>query len=581
MKARTGYRSTKGTRWGRLKLLAAGMTLLVALFFVACGGDSSSRARSDDMAPPEQQVLRLRLGSDPRTIDPHLASTATDTTVVKPLFAGLFTYDQNLNVVPNLARGVPSSENGGISRDGLTYTIDLRKDAKWSDGKPVTANDFVYSLQRALDPKLASPYASFLYSIEGAREYNTALGTANAPKNPSDAELAALRDRLGVHANDDYTLVYRLREPDPSFLNRLALWTAYPVRKDVVEQHGARWTEPANFVGNGPFKLARWDREQRLVLEPNPYWFGEKVALTRLELIIIADEAAAYAAYLADELDVAPVPAAARREVSSPGSPLHPQFRRVNELATFALWMNGAAAPFDNMKVRQAIGMAIDRNALVEGVLQGAGRATTTWIAPGQPGHNPELGKQYEFNPAKAKQLLAEAGYPDGQGLPRITFLWVANDANRLQGQFIEDQLRRNLGIEVTSEYVDSRTYGSRFGEKQYQVLVQRWIADWPYPDNWLPELFRTGATNNRVAYSNPRFDDLVASAARELNDKKRLELYDKAQKLILDEAAVIPLYNRDQHILVKPWVRDLVVTPLDGAIKGDYHFARVYIAAR
>jgi oligopeptide transport system substrate-binding protein len=562
----------------RRRFLGLGLVLAVGIV-VGCSSDDNT-AVTDDPAPAEQQVLRLRLNAEPKTIDPHLTVSVNEASLTRPLFAGLFTYNEDLQIVPNAAAALPTESNGGISHDGLTYTVKIDRDAEWSDGRPLTAGDFVYSLKRALDPNLAGPYVSFFHGIVGARDYSTAFGTPDARKNPTQAELAALRDRVGVSAKDDWTVVYQLTQPNPSFLNQLALFTAYPVRQDVVERHGANWTEPGNLIGNGPFVLDEWAHNQRIVYAPNPNWHGEKARLQQLVVNFIADDAAAYAAYLSGEIDSVVVPAASRREVTSPGSPLSSQVLRVPELSTFALFMNGAAAPFDNVKVRQAFGMAIDRTGLVDGVLQGGARSTTSWIPPGMPGYDPGAGEQYEFNPARAKQLLAEAGYPDGNGLPKVQFMQVSNDQNRVQGQYIEDQLKRNLGIEVSTDYVESRVSTSRITGTQYQVTVQRWAADWPYPDNWLPELFGSTGSNNFFNYRNPRFDDIVRRAAQETDAEDSLSLYDEAHELMLSDAVVAPLYNRDVFLLVKPKVRGLVSTGIDGGIKGDLFFHRTYIVA-
>jgi oligopeptide transport system substrate-binding protein len=558
----------------------AAVVAATALVLAACAGDQNGPAGSGvTMAPPEQQVLRLRLQGEPKTIDPHLTNQATETTLTKPLFAGLFTYDKDLRVVPNLAVELPTVANGGISPDGTVYTIKLNPDAKWSDGKPVTAHDFVYSMQRAMDPKLASPYASFFYGVEGVKAYNSALGTPNEPKTPGDAELAALRQGVGVSARDDTTVVYKLTQPNPSFLNLLAVWTAFPVRQDVVEKYGNAWTEAETHVGNGPFRLAEWRHNEKIVLTPNPYWFGEKPHLQRIEIFFIADDAAAFQAYQADEIDVVTVPPAAIKDVSSAGHPFNSHLVIEPNLATFALFMNNKVAPFDNEKVRMAFGTAIDRKAYVDGVLQGGGIPATSWIPPGMPGHNDKIGAQYNFDPVKAKQLLAEAGYADGAGLPKVTFTMVNSDTNRLVGQFVQQQLKQNLGIDVEFDYVEGREYGRIFTQNLHQVVIQRWSADWPYPDNWLPDLFTTGALNNHAVYSNSAFDDLMRKAAAETDNAKRLSLYDKAHKLMIDEAGIVPLYNPVTHVLVKPRVQNLIITGLDGAIKGDYNFHKAYIA--
>jgi len=553
---------------------------VLGLLLAACAESESPGADDSGSTGPSlaaEQVLRLRIQGEPKTIDPQLTNQASEITLTRALFSGLFSYDSDLNVVPNLAVEMPTIANGGISEDGLTYTVKLNPDAMWSDGQAVTAKDFVYSMKRALDPSLASSYATFFYSLTGAAEYNSALGTPEEPLEPSDAELAGLRDGVGISAKDDHTLVYKLTQPNPSFLNLLALWTAFPVRQDIVEQFGDTWTEAETHVGNGAFMLTEWTHGEKMVLQPNPYWFGEKPTLTRLEFYMIEDDVAAYQAYKAGELDVVTVPPAAQEEASS--AAFADQLTIEPELATFGLFMNYKTAPFDNELVRKAFGTAIDRDAYVNGVLAGGGVPTTSWIPPGQPGYNADIGSQYAFSPAKAQQLLAEAGYADGAGLPEITFTMVNSDTNRLVGQFIQDQLKNNLGVDVGFNYVELQEYFRTFATGGHQIVIQRWSADWPYPDNWLPDLFTTGSGNNFDGYSNSAFDMLMQKAAAETNNEKRLGYYDEAHKLLVDEAGMIGLYNPVTYVLVKPDVMNYVITGLDGYVKGDLHFDKVYIA--
>ena len=564
-----------------LRWLAATVAVLT-LALAACGSDKENAGGGSGVTPdaPDRQVLRLRLQGEPKTIDPHLSNQATEATITRPLFAGLFTYNEALEVVPNLAKEMPTVANGGISADGTTYTVKLKDDAMWSDGKPVTAQDFVYSMQRVMDPTTASPYASFFYSVNGAAPYNSALGTPAEPKTPSPADLAVLRDNLGVSARDDRTVVYKLTQPNPSFLNLLALWTAFPVRQDVVEKHGVNWTEAETHVGNGPFMLSEWRHNEKIVLTPNPHWAGEKPLLQRIEMFFIADDFAAYQAYQADEIDVVTVPPAAIKEVSTRGHAYNDQLTVEANLATFALFMNNQVAPFDNQLVRKAFGTAIDRTAYVDGVLQGGGTPATAWIPPGMPGYNEKVGAQYAFDPAKARDLLKQAGFANGEGLPKVTFIAVNTDTNKLVGQFVQAQLKQNLGVDVEFNYVEGREYGRVFTQNLHQVTIQRWSADWPYPDNWLPDLFASGALNNHAAYSNAKFDALMLKAAAETDNAKRLALYDEAHKLMIDEAGVVPLYNPVTHVLVKPRVQNLVITGLDGYVKGDLNFHKAFIAS-
>jgi len=577
-----------GLKGSGLRLFASAVVLL-GLAFSACGGDDNKAAdttKADDSAPADaapadQQVLRLRIAGEPKTIDPHLTNFSYETTLTKALFSGLFTYDESLKVIANVAAEMPTLENGGVSKDGKTYTIKIRKDAKWSDGRALTATDFVYSMKRAMDPKLAGPYTSFYFAIKGAKEYNTAFGTKDAPKTPSDADLAKLRDGVAVTAKDASTIVYELAEPNPSFLSILALWTAFPVRQDLIEKFGDKWVEAGNHVGNGAFVLKEWKHNERFVFEANPNWHGGKAKLTRITISVMEDVTASYAAYLNNELDMTDVPPANRREVATAGSPLNKELVRKNELTTFALMMNNKIAPFDNVKVRKAFATAFDRKSYVEAVLAGVGQPATSWLPPGMPGFNAEIGKQYEFNAVKAKQLLSEAGFPDGRGLPKVTFLAVSNDTNRnVIAPFVIENFKKNLGIDVEYEFVDTATQNSRYTKNQHQVTINGWGADWPYPDNWLPELLGTGGSNNHTGYSSAKFDDLVKRAGAEPDEKKRLALYDEAQKVAIDEdLGLAPIYNREVFILVKPKVKSLILTSLDGGIRGDYNLHRTYIA--
>ncbi len=555
------------------------------LLLAACA-ESTSQTKPEDSvviddgkAPAAEQVLRLRLQGEPKTIDPHLTNQAHEVTLTRPLFAGLFTYNEQLDVVPSLATAMPTVANGGISEDGLTYTIKIKQDSMWSDGEPVTAKDFVYSMQRAMDPNLAGSYASFYYGITGAAAYNSALGTPDEPLTPSESELSALRDDLGVAATDDYTLVYQLSQPNPSFLNLLTLWTAFPVRQDIVEQFGDTWTEAETHVGNGAFTLSQWAHDEKMVLVPNPFWNGATPDLTRIEFFFIEDDVAAYQAYQAGEIDVVTVPPAAIQDVSKVGHPFFDQLTIEPDLATFALFMNNGMAPFDNQDVRAAFGTAIDRDAYVNGVLQGGGVPTTSWIPPGMPGYDATIGSQYGFDSAKAKQLLADAGYADGVGFPQVTFTMVNSDTNRLVGQFVQDQLKQNLGIDVEFDYVEGREYGRIFTQRLHQVVIQRWSADWPYPDNWLPQLFNSEARNNFAAYNNSAFDALMLKAAVETDNTIRLSLYGEGHKLMIDEAGIVPLYNSVTHVLIKPYVMNYIITGVDGFVKGDLNFHKVYIA--
>jgi oligopeptide transport system substrate-binding protein len=578
----------------RRRLIMGGVALGAGAALAACGGGnkgggtsaggtsapSTSGGPPADAAPAAQQVINLRLTGEPKGLDPQRANFSTEISPIRQLFSSLFTYDENLNVVPDLAAEMPTVENGGVSKDGKTYTIKLR-DASFSNGRKITANDVVYSMQRELDPNIAGPYASNYYSIVGAQEYNTAFGTKDAPKTPSQADLDKMKAALGVTAKDEKTVVFTLKAPAVSFLQQLAIWPAAVVPKEVIERYGDKWTEAGNLVGSGPFTLKEWAHNDHITLVANPNWHRGKTTLQQINIKMIQDAAALYAAYLAGEIDMdSEIPPANRKEIQSPASPLNKELHQQTELTTFALQFNNKEKPFDNPKVRAAFGTAIDRKAFVDGVLQGVGNPTTTWIPKGMPGYDASVGKKYEVDPAKAKQLLADAGYPNAQGLPKVTLMIRSSDTNRLVAQFLQDQLKKNLNVDLDVDYVDTATYQGRFTKSQFQFVLGGWGADWPFPDNWIDEHFSTGGSHNQYQYSNPKVDDLIKQVKAETDTKKQLDLYAQIQKIVIDDdAGIVPIYNRAVFLLLKPKVKNFIVTGLDGEIRGDYNLWRTYIA--
>ncbi|MDP2726461.1 MAG: peptide ABC transporter substrate-binding protein, partial [Dehalococcoidia bacterium] len=492
-------------------------------------------------------------------------------------FEGLLKFKEDLSLEPAVAKEVPSVANGGISADGKTYTLKLRNDVKWSDGKDVTAKDFEYSVKRMLDPKLAADYASFYYTIVGAEEFNSALGTKDKPKTPDAAALAKLRDGVGVKAVDNYTLQFTITEPRASFLSLLALWPVYPIRQDIVEAKGDTWyTDPASYIGNGPFKVTEYVSKDHITLVPNANYYGAKPKLKKVTLLMGTDGAANYAAYLNGEREYTTVPAANVPVVQ--GDPnLKGQIVRGPRLATYALQFNVKSAPFDNPKVRQAFSMAFDRQTYIDKIRRGIGKPAFSWIPPGMPGYQADLGKQWDFNPAKAKQMLADAGYPAGKGLPSVSLQYANTGQNPDAAQFTQANFKDNLGVEIKLEPMDPPEFSKLVSGNRHQLAFFGWAADYPDPDNWLPELFGTGAGNNHTQYSNPQLDALMKKAIAEPDPAKRLDMWAQAQKTVVDDAPVIFLFHDERFILVKPYVKDLKITGLDQqALPGNWNLNKV-----
>jgi len=548
-----------------LSLLAI-VIAMVLILAPACSSKTTTSASTP-------QVLRANLGSEPDTLDPNQAAWAQDLTVITQCFEGLLSFKTDGTLQPDIATVVPSTANGGISSDGLTITFHLKTNVTWSDGTPLTANDFVYSIKREVSPTLACPYASFYFNIVGAQAYySSASDTA--------AQQATLAAAVGVSAPDNNTLVIKLVTPQETMLDCMALWAVDPIRSDIVAKYGDNnWTAPPNYICDGPYILTTWTHQTELVLKPNPNYWGTKPKLQEIDFMEITDANAALAAYQNNQLDIVGVPQGDFKTYLNDSSYAN-QRLLVNQLATFALQFNCTQAPFNNALVRQAFACAIDRNTFISDVEAGVGKATTGWIPPGMPGYDANAGSQYDFNPTKAKQLLAQAGYSDPSKLPAVTYTYANTTNDTTLAEFLQGQLQTNLGITVTLNPEETNTYQSNINAGNFQFAWFGWIADYPDPDDWLLSEFTTGGGVNQTHYSNPSFDALAKQAESELNNTTRLSDWEKAQTMMLADAPIAPIYNSEGFSLVKPWVKGLDASTIDYSLPGDRFYNLVSIAA-
>lgn len=524
-----------------------------------------------ETAQSVSQVLRVNLAGEPATIDPNRASWAGERTVIMQVFEGLLGFNQDLTLKPVVAKEVPSISNGGISADGKTYTFKLRPEVTWSDGKKVLASDFEYSIKRMLSPELAAEYASFYFDIEGAEKFSGA-------GEKDETARTQLRGAVGVKAIDNVTLQITLTQPRPTFLQIMALWPAYPVREDIIAKNGDTWTQPPNYIGNGPFILTEWVHQDHLTFKPNTNYWGPRPKLGEIQMKMVTDANAELAAYKNNELDMSRAPPGTEKAIMA-DPVLGKEILRYPELTTFAFQFNVSRPPFDNIKLRQALSSAVDRVAFVDKVRNGVGKPALSWVPPGMPGHDPNLGKEYEFNIPKARQLLAEAGYADLSKLPELKFQYSDAAGNRLIAQFLQGQLKDNLGINLTLEPMEPKAFSQFVNLEKHTWAWFGWGADYPDPDNWLPELFGTNAGNNHTEYSNPKFDALAKQAKSELDNSRRLQLWAEAQKMVMADAPIATMFYRERFVLVKPTVKGLKTTGMDGQVSGDMFLSEVFLA--
>src|SRR5712692_3853197 len=415
-------------------------------------------------------TLRYNIGDEPESIDPAQSQDTTQDFVIVQLNGTLVYPDKDLNVKPGLA------EKWDISADGVTYTFHLRSGLKWSDGSPLTAKDFEYSLKRLFDPATASPYTDIVKGIKGAEEFFSS-------KSKDAAELQKLRDGVGVKAQDDTTLVITLKEKEAFFLSTLFNGATAPVNQANLEKNKDKAFDAPNYLGSGPFTLQTWQHKSKMELVPNPNYYGgaPKINLT---LVMIHEPTATLAAYKNNEIDATGGTnlSAADTNAIRTDAAFKDQLLQYTELGTFYLQYNIASKPFDNPKVRVAISYAIDRKTLVDRVLAGVGTAATSLIPPGMPGHLEGVGQSYDVN--KAKQILAEAGFPDGKGIPANIQASYNNLGTWPQVmQFIQANLQA-IGISIQLDPRESNTYFEAMREPPSPVFHVGWDSDYPDHDD-------------------------------------------------------------------------------------------------
>lgn len=501
-------------------------------------------------AQPVPQEYTANLGGEPDKIDPNASSFSTEASVITQVFETLLTLDPNL--VPQAA----AADRYEVSADGLTYWFYLRPDGMYSDGVPVRAQDFEYSFKRLLDPATASDYASLYVDagIVGAAEFNSGTGS---------------RDAVGVRALDDTTLQVDLVAPFAPFLAMTALWVVSPVRQDLVDAYGDAWaTDPATFIGNGPFMMSEWSHQERITFVRNPYYRTQPV-LEKLTYVMVTDAIADFAAYVNGEREQTGVPDAQVNAVLN-DPVLSLEARRVSELVTFWIHLNNEKPPLNNPVFRQALSKAIDRQAMIRDIANGVGRPTTSLIPPGMPGFQEGLGAEYDFDPAGAQQLLRDAGFADGSAVPLLTYSYSNVTSNQRRAEFIQAQLRQNLGIEIVLNPMESKAFQAAFKAKNYEMAFGGWGADYPDPQNWFNTNFGCKGGNNKYNFCDPGIDQLVARADTATDLTERLIYYAVAQDALVRAMPVVFLFNRERLGLFKPYVENVVITASDYQILGD-----------
>jgi len=500
----------------------------------------------------KEQVLRVQLEDDPTSLDPGQTQYTYETAILRAVAEPL------LRARPDLSGVEPAAaQRYEANSSGTAYVFHLRPDAKYWDGAPVKAADFVYAWQRLIDPRLAAPNEG-LFAAAVLNGERVSLMDPQRDKASIDAALGT----LGLKAVDDYTFQVQLARPDPAFLWLAAMPAGAPIRKDIVSANGDKWsTSPDTFVTNGPYRVTEMAKGDHIRLERNPHYWGAKPPLTTVDFLIVNDGAQALTKYRNGELDEIAVQPAQADEVAHDTALSH-QLVKVPNLTVFWLVFRVNSPPLNNPRVRLAIAQAIDRNAYTSGIFAGQGTPAMSFIPKGMHGYASNLTAQ-KFDVAQARASLSASGLSAKQ--ISITYAYdQSSDFAKATAQFVHDQLKTNLGIELNLQALDPNTLSSRVGAGQFQMTGPRgWTADYPDPADWY-DLFLTTSSNNLPFWQRPQYDNFVRVARTDTNSSRRDQEYLQAQSMLVNEAPVAFLAQTVTWYLVQPYVRGLATSPMD-----------------
>ena len=547
------------------QLIAFILVLTGLLLLAACGGESAAptatpeptavpeptaapaaAAAEEETSPEERGSLSttkfVQLFVDPPTLDPHLTTDATSARIIVEVFGGLVTIDPNLDIVPDLA------ESWDISADGRVYTFHLRPDAVFHDGKPVTAHDVIWSLERVTNPLTESPVVDqYLGDIVGVEE-----------KVAGDAPTIS-----GVRFIDEHSVEITIDESKSYFLAKLTYPTGFVLDKDNVEANPRNWFREPN--GTGPFRLTEYRVGETLKLGRNESYHLGAPKLEEVEFILSGGTQLLM--YENDEIHIAGVGLADLDRLNDPDNELYPELRTAPpNFSVSYIGLNVNEPPLDDVKVRQALNFAIDKQEIASIVLGDLVEPADGILPPNFPGYYEGV-SGYEFDPVRAKQLLADSKYGgDLENIPPITITTAGSfGANvTLDMEVVLQMWERNLGVTAEFQQTEFATFLKDLHKGRFQMFQIGWIADYPDPENFLDILFHSESSNNHTHYSNPEVDALLMKARVETDETARYALYNQAEQQILDDAPWVPLwFDGESKLLVKPNVQDFYLPPL------------------
>ncbi|MCC6414855.1 MAG: peptide ABC transporter substrate-binding protein [Opitutaceae bacterium] len=522
------------------RLIFAGLVLALA----AC-----QKRETPVTAANRAQILLLGNLSEPNDLDPAYPDSQQTANIVIALMEGLCQYD------PRTSLPVPAvAERWEASADQLTWTFHLRSTARWSNGEPLTAKDFVYAYRRNLSAGLGAEYATMLFALKNGREFNEGAVTDFS--------------QVGVEAADDHTLVLRLSHPVPYLPKLLCHTIWFPVHQATVEkfgridQRGTHWTRPGNYVGNGPFVLAEWKPNQIVRVTKSPtYWNRDEVRLNGINFYPIEANSTEEAMFRTGQLHVTAQMPIDKIAVYRDDPRLAVFLRQAPMLATYFFRFNTRHKPLDDVRVRQALAHSINRVEMVERVTLGGQPPAMRLTPPGIAGFDPAA--KVTYDPELARRLLAEAGYPGGRGFPALEYLYNTNESHRKIAEAIQQMWRRELGINITLVNQEGKVWADTMRAGNFDIARMAWVGDYVDPSTFL-DIMTTGNGNNQTGWGSAEYDRLITAATATADEAERYALYARCEQILADGCPIAPLYFYNRNNLVLPAVKGWYNNPVD-----------------
>ena len=545
------YTVFKASKHKKCDLIFLSILLATCVTLTGCGS-----SETNVVAGNKSGTLYWGNGTEPQSLDPQIATGVPEHHVISAVMEGLVLKDRKtLEPRPGVAK------TWDISNDGRVYTFYLRENAKWSNGDAHTAHDYVWSWWRALQTTLGNQYAYMLFPIKNAKRYY-------------DGETSDFSD-VGVKAIDNRTLQVTLTNPTPYFLQLLDHYSLFPVHQATIEkfgradERGTRWSYEGNLVGNGPYKLEEWKINRHITVTKNPYYWDEaNVSINSIVFKPVDNAVTEERMFRAGALHVtSSIPAdkiAIYQEKSAPELKITPY------LGTYFYRLNINTPQLQDKRVRRALGMAIDRKQLVDNITKGGQIPAYTMTPPGTMGYFPE--STLNFDPEAAKRLLAEAGYPNGEGFPPIEILYNTNEGHRKIAVALQEMWKNYLNIDIKLLNQEWKVYLATESAGDYQISRGGWIGDYVDPNNFL-DMFLCNGGNNRTGWCNEEYDRLILEVApSQSSHEQRLKIFQQAETMLLEDMPIIPVYTYTSIKLLHPSVRNFDDNILNQAMYKDLY---------